>query len=223
MSDLTCHQQVTLIKMRKKMKRNKENTKQKIIETVGNIIEKKGFDKIGINTVAKEAAVDKVLIYRYFGGINGLLKEYVMQEDLLKKLIEEFNEIDIDDRASFIESASNFYIKQLRSLRNSRKYQEILLWELHEQNDITKKIAEVREQKSLELFEKMENIPLNDKIDIPAINNILMGGIIYQVLRSRHVDQFAGLDYNSDTGWERLESSIIFLIDMVSDMIFNEN
>jgi len=205
------------------MKRNKEETKQRLIETVGKIIEKDGFKKIGINSVAKKAGVDKVLIYRYFDGLNGLLNEYIMQEDLVKKLIEEFNTVDIDDKDSFIKSALDFYLKQLNDLRHNKKYQEILLWELDEKNDVTTKIAEAREQKSNELFEKMGSLKIYENIDVPAINNILIGGIIYQVLRSRHVDQFAGLNYSDESGWKRLEKSILFLVNMIADMIFDEN
>ena len=57
------------------MERNKEQTKDKLLEAVRAIIRKEGFQNIGVNKVAKEAGVDKVLIYRYFGNLEGLLKE----------------------------------------------------------------------------------------------------------------------------------------------------
>ncbi|MBN2279135.1 MAG: TetR/AcrR family transcriptional regulator [Candidatus Marinimicrobia bacterium] len=200
--------------------RDKEETKQKIINAVGKIIEKDGFDKIGINAIAKKAGVDKVLIYRYFGGLDNLLNEYVMQEDLVKRLIEEFKAVDIVGKESFIKSTTDFYIKELRDLRANKKYQEILLWELLEKNSITIKIAEIREQLSTELFEKLNCAIKNTNIDIPSLNNILIGGIIYQVLRSRHVDQFAGLKYNHESGWQRLEDTIHLLIKTIAEVIF---
>ena len=48
------------------MKKNRENTEKKIIDAAYAIIEKDGFESLGINAVAKEAQVSKVLIYRYF-------------------------------------------------------------------------------------------------------------------------------------------------------------
>ena len=53
--------------------KNREKTEEKILEAVGSIVESEGFEKLGINTIALKANVSKMLIYRYFGGLKGLL------------------------------------------------------------------------------------------------------------------------------------------------------
>ena len=55
---------------------DKQLTRRKIIDAVGTILAKHGLEKLGINAVAREAGVDKVLIYRYFGGFEQLLKAF---------------------------------------------------------------------------------------------------------------------------------------------------
>jgi len=56
--------------------RNRDLTAAKIIEAVGLVLARDGFDKIGINAIAREAGVDKVLIYRYFEGLPKLLSAW---------------------------------------------------------------------------------------------------------------------------------------------------
>lgn len=48
-----------------------KETEKRLLEAVSKIIEEEGFTQIGINRIAKKAQCDKVLIYRYFGGLDG--------------------------------------------------------------------------------------------------------------------------------------------------------
>lgn len=50
-----------------------KETEKRLLEAVSKVIEEEGFTKIGINRIARQAQCDKVLIYRYFGGLDGLL------------------------------------------------------------------------------------------------------------------------------------------------------
>jgi len=58
------------------MARDRQATEKKILRAVGRILAEKGFQNFGINAVARQARVDKVLIYRYFGGMPELLRAY---------------------------------------------------------------------------------------------------------------------------------------------------
>lgn len=49
------------------------NAEKRLLIAVSQIIENEGFNKIEVNKIAKQAKCDKVLIYRYFGGLEGLL------------------------------------------------------------------------------------------------------------------------------------------------------
>lgn len=46
------------------MARNRPHTESRIIRSVGTVLEDDGFEKVGINLIARTAGVDKVLIYR---------------------------------------------------------------------------------------------------------------------------------------------------------------
>lgn len=61
--------------------KNKENTKKKLLEAVGNIMKDKGAAGLGVNKVAKKAGVSKMLIYRYFGSYETLIQTYIQEKD----------------------------------------------------------------------------------------------------------------------------------------------
>ncbi len=56
--------------------RDREATKARLLGAVGIVLARDGFAALGVNAVAKEAGVDKVLLYRYFGGLPELLREW---------------------------------------------------------------------------------------------------------------------------------------------------
>lgn len=55
------------------MARNRKQTEQRIVEAAIEVLKAEGFSGWGVNHVARQAGVDKVLIYRYFGSMDGLL------------------------------------------------------------------------------------------------------------------------------------------------------
>ena len=60
--------------------KNREQTESRILEAVASIVESEGFEKLGINTIASKANVSKMLIYRYFGGLEELIAQFIMQK-----------------------------------------------------------------------------------------------------------------------------------------------
>ena len=61
--------------------RDRKTSETKLINAVHRLLIEKGFQAVGINSVAEEAHLNKVLIYRYFGGIDGLLDAYARRMD----------------------------------------------------------------------------------------------------------------------------------------------
>jgi hypothetical protein len=191
------------------MERDKNSTKQKLIDAVGRIVVQNGFHAVGINSVAKEANVDKVLIYRYFNGLEGLIQEFINQKDYF---INKNSELKISDNKDVVELGTNLFLGQLRDLISNKALQEILLWELTNDNEITKTTAEKREQEGMKILNEINKIVDFNKTDIPAITSIVLAGIYFLVLRSRNVDVFNGIDLTNENGWSRIENAISFIL-----------
>lgn len=67
-----------------------KETEKRLLEAVSKVIEEEGFTKIGINRFARQAQCDKVLIYRYYGGLDGLLVAWAKQYDFNSFAYSEF-------------------------------------------------------------------------------------------------------------------------------------
>lgn len=61
--------------------RNKERTKGNLITALGQILKRDGFFGLSISRVSEESKVDRRLIYDYFGGLEGLVREYLNSKD----------------------------------------------------------------------------------------------------------------------------------------------
>ncbi len=56
-------------------------SEKQLLQAVSDIIVDEGFAKLGINKIARIACCDKVLIYRYFGGLDGLITSWAKTND----------------------------------------------------------------------------------------------------------------------------------------------
>lgn len=188
--------------------RDKQITSRRLISAVGSLLAKKGFKGIGVNAVAREAGVDKVLIYRYFGGLEGLIAAFGKEGDFWPSALElaggdlqKFSQMPLDERLS--EFASNF----TQSLRKRPLTQAIIAWEIIEPNGLTEELERIREQSIIEFFQ-MFFMKDQIQIDLQAIIMLIGAAISYLVIRSKNIDLFGGLDLGSDQGWKRIEKAI---------------
>jgi AcrR family transcriptional regulator len=52
--------------------RNRARTEAAILAAAEMLLAERGFTAFGVNAIARAAGCDKQLIYRYFGGLDGL-------------------------------------------------------------------------------------------------------------------------------------------------------
>jgi AcrR family transcriptional regulator len=184
------------------MERDRKRTEQRILNAVGRMLARTGFRHIGINTVAKEAGVDKVLIYRYFGGMSGLLAAFARQTPYwprVEELAEGFEDAGETSQAAV---AGHMLHRFIGLLRERSLTQEMLRWELMEKNELTDTLTDFREREGLRLMQQFE--PEKD-VDLPSLVALLSAGIIYLILRQKNTERYNGVDLQSEEGWRRIE------------------
>jgi AcrR family transcriptional regulator len=185
---------------------------------VGKLLAQSGFRQIGINAVAREAGVDKVLIYRYFGGLPELLKAFAEEGDFWPGVPELMNETGgiASGTTTPVEHAKQIMLAFGRALRKRPLTQEIMRWELQERNELTEMLARYREEQSARLFQQFEVFA---RLDVRAIASVLAAGQTYLILRSKCTDVYNGLSLHSEEDWARLEAAVSLMIDAVFSRI----
>lgn len=195
--------------------RNKEQTKQKLIQAVGKVLAEVGFQQLGVNLVAREAGVDKKLIYRYFKGLENLVAAYGDTIDFWPSA----EELVGPDLATIRlmtphELMSLFFKRYLRAILSRPYTLEILAWEALERNELTMALEEVRARTALEFFEIMEEDP-PDHVDLTALVIIMAGAMNFLAVRSRIHRTLGGVELQSEFGWKRIEKTVDQLMEGV--------
>ena len=197
-----------MIQKRQLKVRDRQITSRRLISAVGSILAKKGFKGVGVNAVAREAGVDKVLIYRYFNSLEGLVAAFGKEGDFWPSSLElaggdlyKFSQMPLEERLSVF--AANF----IRSLQKRPMTQAIMAWEIIETNELTDELERVREESIMEFFQ-MFFINDKTKIDLQAIIMLMGAAVSYLILRSRNIELYGGIDIRSEQGWNRLQEGI---------------
>ena len=105
-----------------------KRSETQLIEAVSTIITEEGFSKIGINKIARTAGCDKVLIYRYFGGLDGLIAVWAKKHDFYIQAYDTFiNRIETVNEANLKQITKEILLAQLHFIRENKMHQELLL------------------------------------------------------------------------------------------------
>ena len=187
--------------------KDKDSTKKKILQAVSDLLAD-GNAELGINRIAARAGVDKVLIYRYFGGLPGLLTAFARDG----RVWPEFEEIM--EASPYVaamltprEIGDRFVHGFIRELKDRPVTQEILRWELERENELTRETATVREER---LREHLECHGLDE--DNSAVYALITAGLLHLMLQAKSSGQFCGLSLRDPDTWERIERAAMKMI-----------
>lgn len=207
------------------MARDRERTKARIIGAVCGLLTRSGFRAVGVNAVAEAAGVDKVLIYRYFGGLAGLLEAVAEEPDLWPTVDEVLAEAGIDgdgpgdggDLAGVVTPLLCAYMRLLGRLPASL---EAVAWGVAEKNPLSDALARRRGQWGDEVTRRVFcGRKASADRDIQAILCVLLAGIDLLMALSRLGDGFNGVEPSADTGKRRIEGAVAVLVHGALDVV----
>ena len=149
--------------MEKEITKNRQATEMTLITAVNDIIEESGFEGLGINAVAAKAKVSKMLIYRYFNSLDGLIAAYIQQNDYWINFDEE-----LPDQAHLATFIKQIFKRQIMWLRENYTLKRLYRWELTTDNKFVKELRNKREEKGIWLVEAVSKLNTGGKYDSKA-------------------------------------------------------
>jgi AcrR family transcriptional regulator len=184
--------------------RHREGTEASLLAAVGTLLA--AGEAIGVSAVAKTAEVDKALVYRYFGDLDGLLNAYA-KSALFWPTVEELT----PDREAllaqpFVDRYCTLLRRYARALRERPATLSILAAEMTKRTALHAPIEASREAFGLAMLELTRDAPAG--ADVAAITSVLSGAIHYLLLRARHIALFNGIALRTDEGFARIERAI---------------
>lgn len=198
--------------MVRKSKRNKYDKQDKILKALGSIVVSQGFDALGINALAKKSKVSKVLIYRYFGSLEGAVEAWIKKYDywLSPHRVDHILKMFGDGNVNADLLMRELIRESIYELHANPDLQEIRRWEIAFPSKLARYLASRRAEAGRDIAKLLA---ANTRYDSVATYAIIKSGLIYLLLRAEVSEDFWGIHLSSDEGWSRLLKATNHLLD----------
>lgn len=178
-------------------------TQGRIIDAFERLLLRDGVSGLKINAIVAEAEVGKGLIYRYFGGLEGLAEAWMTRSELAPTKeqiagcsLKEFQRLPATERLAQI------HTNYATMLRNVPAACEVLAQDLSSAKTLPRLLQEVRHQlgKSHEELVTTDEEFAND--EHMALIFVLQAAANYFALRANASATYNGIKLDTDEGWE---------------------
>ena len=193
--------------------RDRDVTEQRMLKAVGEMIRRDGFENLGVNAVAAHCGVSKILIYRYFGSLDGLLAAYIRQHDFWINF-----PLDIPGRAHLPEFLKKTFRTMIGRLHGDPTLRRLYRWELSSKNELVAALRRQREQAGLELIARVSRKTGLPESEVAVLATFLTASVTYLVLLEEYCPVYNGIPIGEAAGWEQ----IVLGIDLLIDKTFKE-
>lgn len=189
-----------------KQHRNRAATTQRIVDALEQVLTEQGLEGVAIGAIAEKAQVSKVLIYRYFGGLEGLLEYYVgmgrMVPHYTPAWLEQIQPFQPGELASVWSNQSLQLFRQLRASRASRELLKATVQEKDSLNDVVSSTLDT------ELIRLVDQLAFVEGGDHQATSAVILGALSFLTIQAQNDRPMIGLDLRSEEGWKRIEEVV---------------
>lgn len=195
-----------------KRQRDREGTEKAILSAARQVLAEEGFQGFGVNAIARQAGCDKQLVYRYFGGVDGLID--AIGADLANWWQDRLGASPEQAKpATYADLMDRLAIGLLDALRADPLVQKIIAWEVSDPSPQVARLTAARSKGMLQwiVAQRGDLVP-PPGVDAPALNAFVVAGIQHLVLASSTAGQFTGAPLKTDADWDRMRSAVRSLI-----------
>lgn len=191
--------------------RDRPRTEALIRAAAREVLAETGFQGFGVNAVARRAHCDKQLIYRYFGGIEGLVD--AIGADLATWIEDSLAPDSALPPESYSQLSERLILGFLDAFRANRLIQQIALWELADPSPLVARLTQSRSAAMLRWMARARgDLSPPAGFDSAALNALLIAALQQLVLSGAATGSFAGLDLRSDADWMRVRAAAVRMI-----------
>ncbi|MCE7042809.1 TetR/AcrR family transcriptional regulator [Dyadobacter sp. CY312] len=196
-------------------KKDKEETKRRLIQATGEIFMSKGYTGLSAPRIANLAGVSKTLVYRYFGNVQELFKAYLLQKDYwITSLVDVEKMIETGKDDSGQELIKHILENHMNYFYGDKEMQQMIRWQLNEANDISRSIADSRERAGEDILEMTDKHFAGSGINFRALSAVFVSGIYLMVLNAKVTgSSFCGIDINREADMQEVIRTIKQAVD----------
>jgi AcrR family transcriptional regulator len=195
-------------------KRDRKATEETIVNAFETVLLRDGVVGLGVNAVAQEAGVNKVLIYRYFHDLPGLARHWAANSTFWPDELELIgNDPDAFANLSVRERVVTVLCNYVDAIRKRPRTVEMLAGELMSPNDITRALADgmTGPGKGVSEFIRLDTSDKDIEDRVWRLIYMVNAVAAFMTIRERNNPTYLGFDLADDESWD-------FLRDTVTDM-----
>ncbi len=192
--------------------RDRAATEEKILAAVEQILARDGFSALGINEIARQAGVDKVLIYRYYGGLPELLRAFGERGNFWPSIEELLPDIVALREQPIAELLTAFLSRFIDALRKRPLTIEILAMEIDAPNALSQVLDEVREEWGKQVAKVLGGDTHPDAVELNISINLIVAGALHLMVRARRTVAWSGIPIQQEQGWDAIKHGIAWLV-----------
>ena len=194
-----------------KLRRDRQATEHAIIAAFENVLLRDGVQGLGVNAVAHEAGVNKVLIYRYFQDLAGLARHWASNSsfwpselELIGNDSDAFAQLEVTDRVRTV------LCNYMDAIRARPRTVEMLAGELLSPNDTTQALADGMIGPGQRVGDYVQLESADSDLSDRAWKLILIVTALtsFMSVRERSNPIFMGMDLQDDETWEFLRDTV---------------
>ena len=197
--------------------RDRGGRERALVEAAKEVLAEGGFQGFGVNAVARRAGCDKQLIYRYFGGVEGLVG--AIGAELAERLRDHLAPLAAMGRPkTYTELVQRMALGLMQALREDLLLRRIAAWEVSDSSALVTSLTAARSRgMALWVGETRGELVPPVGVDAPAVNALILAAVQHLVLAAATAGEFAGLALRDEAGWERVRSAVKALVNSVYD------
>lgn len=192
--------------------RDREATERGILEAARTALAEDGFAAFGINGIARRAGCDKQLIYRYFGGLEGLVD--AIGTTVATELASSLESATADPPATrYADMVERMMLALLDLFRGNATLRQITAWELAAPSPLVARLAAARSRPMQAWSLKMRgDLAPPAGVDVGATNALLIGAVQQLALSGASNGGFSNVSLKSGDDWQRMRHAISALV-----------
>ena len=191
----------------------REATKTALITAFEAIVAEEGIAAVGVNSVAKRASFGKPLIYKYFGGFDGLVTAWAAQSKIWGNDDDIFTPLSNNPAADPIALMRDSLVSSTTALREKPVALQIMAQALLGGGDLTAGLEAAKHDSGKHHDALYQEGGVFDDPDTSALLLIMYAASQYLALRSLSQSNFNGIALDTEDGWTTMMGMMTTVFD----------
>lgn len=188
--------------------RNKERTKTRLLDTIGQILAEETYSGLSISMICKKSGLNPKLVYLYFDGFDNLLETFLSRklENIRLQFLNETNQSKPDTHTERLEAV----LSHLDNLQKDEVLKKMLHWAIVEKrNKYVKSLMAMYEQHFNTLLQNL--LPKKSaakSVELASLLAVVVSGLLYLSVHDNSSSSFLGLNVTKQEDQERISTTL---------------